>query len=249
MFLPLLEALVLKPKTMSIHTHHRTYIPFNILDSDLIKNDMIPVRDTELLGVPFDATEKGVDLARCGDMIIQRLNACARTIHACRSYIKSPKIRVSIARGKIFQCLGELHLIYAYDNKHKKIYNKISKKVNDLIRATGLRNTTPSSVLNKVLGSSLHDFVRQGILTNGLRFFRSNNMEFGRLCSIRQKFNDRTYMSCFVKEWNSLLVEEKKRICSYDNDYCKIKAYLKSRRRLNYDPKIHVDYKWKDYKG
>lgn len=130
------------------------------------------------------------------------MKARAPTIHASRSYIKDPAKRVKIAKSLIFESIGDLHLLYAYDShSNDKLYNKIKVLVNDLIRATGLDAQTPSWALDKCLGTSLDDFVRSCVVLNGLKIARNIPGFFDRTYSIRRRFSPGTYLEKFKDIW------------------------------------------------
>ena len=72
--------------------------------------------------------------------------------------------------------MGYLPLIYVY-GEHPRLttdqteidqknvsFKRVRTRVNDLIRATGLRNTTPQDILDKCLGTNLVQFARQGVI-------------------------------------------------------------------------------------
>merc|ERR1719220_3194698 len=48
-----------------------------------------------------------------------------------------------------------------------KHFNSIQVQVRRILRATGLENKTPGTILNKVMGTDLLAFAKQGILING----------------------------------------------------------------------------------
>ena len=225
-----------------------TYIPTNIDDEKLIQRGLKPVRDTEILGFPMKTLKSTVDISPAGDMIIKRLNSRAKTIHASRTYVQSYSRRVSVTRSQIFSCCSEVNLIYAYD-KTGKIFKKIQIKINDLLRATGLRNTTHRFDLNKVLGTSLTDFAKQGVIMNGLKQMRINKWSFQRPSSVRKIFPPNSYMHKFKEVWNSQAQKDREKIIALfeKNKFKSIGSFLKSRRKIKYDPSVHIKNAWIDY--
>lgn len=226
-----------------------TYIPFNIPTSEL---DAFGLKSTisgekcELLEFPFEPRFHGIDVTPCYDKIAKRLKARAPTIHASRSYVKDPAKRVKIAKSLIFECIGDLHLLYAYDShSNDKLYNKIKVLVNDLLRATGLDAQTPSSALDKCLGTSLDDFVNSCVVLNGLKIARNISGFFDRTFSIRRRFSPGTYMEKFKDIWLRMPYRKRKKMLSLPSLNSQ-KALLKLDRKLKYEPAIHVIYKWKD---
>ena len=129
--------------------------------------------------------------------------------------------------------------------------------VNKILRATGLRSTTPCSILDKVFGTNLKDFALQGILVNGLKDLEDTPEIFHRKDKIQreQDFEPTTYMYKFVKLWNDLSSQERREILKRDKktkeinfNFNRIKNVLKKKRSLEYDISIHTEYKWIDYK-
>ena len=228
-----------------------TYIPHNIDDSVLSNAGLKITRSgekCEVLGFPYEATKKGFDVKPAGDMIIKRLNFKASAIHASRAYFRNPEIRKKIATSLIYHCIGELHLVLAYDTKKSSQFERIRVKVNDLIRATGLRNTTPTSYLDKVFGTNLKEFAEHGIIINGLKAVRHDLDYFDRTYGIRSRPPKNTYMAKFVELWNNLPYGKRKSILECKN-MNQIKSLLKKERKLEYDPSIHEKFKWISYKN
>ena len=228
-----------------------TYIPHNIDDHELTNAGLKITRSgekCEVLGFPYEATKKGFDVKPASDMIIKRLNFKAPSIHSSRTYFSNPETRKRIATSLIYQCIGELHLVLAYDTKKDFHFNRIRVKVNDLIRATGLRNTTPSDFLDKVFGTNLKEFAEHGIILNGLKSVSNDPDFFDRTFGIRHRFPKNTYMSKFVKLWNDLPYGKRKIILECKN-MNQVKRLLKKERQLEYDPAIHTKYKWISYKN
>ena len=151
-----------------INDDKTTYIPFNIDDSFLKLAKLKIKRRTEILGFPFLAGPCGPDVSPAADMIIERLLEKSRIVHACRAYFNDPLTRVMIARQIIYHCIGEIHLVFAYDKTGAE-FNKIRVKVNSVLRATGLTNKTPTMILDKVLGTNLQKFAEHCIISTGLR--------------------------------------------------------------------------------
>ena len=227
-----------------------TYIPHNIDDSYLTNAGLTVTRSgekCEVLGFPYEAVKKGFDVKPASDMIIKRLNFKAASIHASRSYFPNPVTRKKIATSLIYHCIGELHLVLAYDFKNCQ-FERIRVKVNDLIRATGLRNTTPTAELDKVLGTNLKTFAEHGIIINGLKAVANDPNFFDRTFSIRHRFSDNTYMSKFKQLWIDLPYRKRKALLSCRN-INQVKNRLKKDRKLVYDPEIHNKFKWISYKN
>ena len=214
------------------------------IDKKYIKTDSI------LLGVPFVATPKGVDLAPAVDSIIKRLNYKAQSIHSCRSLTTKNEVKARVAKSLIFHCLGDLHLIRAYCPS--KLFDKVRVKVNQLLRATGLERKTPQTDLNKVLGTSLEDFADQGIIVNGLKILTKNmdtdviGQVFDRTAKLRNTQKSKTYLQAFRNKWNKLDIKDRKKILDFKN-FKQVKNYLKKMRKIPFDEKIYEKYKWKDY--
>ena len=228
------------------------YIPFNMDDSVLTDNGLDPLnieRSTCILGFPFEATMSGIDVTSATDMVLKRLRKKCITVHAARNYVSDKEVLVKIARTLIYHCIGEVHLIYAYD-KNGKNYNRIRVQVNNILRATGLRSTTPTNVLDKVLGTSLKDFAEQGIIVNGLKIAQNDSSLFdARLKEIRHFFPPNTYINKFKELWNDFRHSQRSKILKMDYNFDSIKNFLKSKRILEYDKSIHVDYKWVDFRS
>ena len=235
-----------------------TYIPHNVSDSSLTDAGLKVTRNgekCEVLGFPYEATHKGFDVTPAINMILKRLNARAPNVHASREYFESAKTRSDIARAMIYHSIGELHLVLAYDNSNKG-FNKIRVKVNDILRATGLRNTTPTSKLDQIFGTNLLKFAQYGILINGLKMVMNDPLFFDRGYSTRKRFTAGTYMAKFVELWIDLPLRLRKKLLSIDKDSREVrvnpiksvKSILKKDRQLKYDTKIHTEYKWISYK-
>ena len=228
-----------------------TYIPYNVDDSALSDAGLKVTRSgekCEVLGFPYEATAKGFDVKPAADMIIKRLNSRAPSIHASREYFSDPEIRTKIAKSLIYFCIGELHLVLGYDNKHNKQFERIRVKVNDLLRATGLRNTTPTAELDKVFGTNLRTFAEHGIIMNGLKAVAHDPTFFDRTYSTRKYFPENTYLAKFRELWVDLPYRTRKKIFNCKN-MDQVKNTLKNTRKLKYNTKIHTDYKWISYKN
>ena len=237
-----------------INDDKTTYIPFNV-DESFIKlaNPNRPKLkihcETEILGFPFLACPDGPDVGRAADMIINRLKEKSRTVHACRAYFSDPKVRVEIARQIIYYCIGELHLVYAYDKVGVDFYfNKIRVVVNSVLRATGLTNKTPTNILDKVFGTNLRQFAEHCIISTGLKLYRDIPDLFGRMADIRKRHQTPgTYFQKFILIWNDLEARHRRSLLKCKNNDA-VKAYLKKLRTLEYDRKIHENWRWFDYK-
>ena len=224
------------------------YAPFNMAPHKLtdagIKEDKVK-RDTCILGFPFNPTYKHVDVEPAAKMIIQRLNEKIRTTHAVRGYVQNPTLRVKLARSLIYQSIGELHMVRGYE-KSNRLFDKIQVKVNDVLRATGLRKNTPSNILHQVLGTSLADFADHCIIVNGLKMYWKDKKIFGRTGNIKKRFAYNSYSNCFVLTWNDLESKYRKKILKLPNIKA-VKRFLKKLRRKKYKEEIHTEYKWIDF--
>ena len=224
------------------------YAPFNLAPHKLaevgIREDKIK-RKTCILGFPFNPTYKHVDVEPAANMIIQRLNEKIRTTHAVRGYVSDCTLRVKLARSLIYQSIGELHMVRGYE-KSNRLFDKIQVKVNDVLRATGLRKNTPSNILHQVLGTSLADFADHCIIVNGLKMFWSDKNMFGRSGTIRKRFAYNSYSNCFVLTWNDLDKKHKKKILNLPNIKA-VKRFLRKLRKKKYKEEIHTEYKWIDF--
>ena len=145
------------------------HIPFYIKDSKL--DDLAFTRSSKLLGLPFTATSTGFKLDSAADMICTRLQFRCRKVHILRQFVTDIWTLLFVARSFIYQSIGELHLIYAYEPRNESTvqFNRVSVKCNDILRATGLSIKTPQTILDAVLGTNLEEFVRHQILLTGLK--------------------------------------------------------------------------------
>ena len=172
------------------------YIPFNIDNSVLVDNGLDPLnieRSTCILGFPFEAITSGIDITPATEMVLKRLRKKCITVHAARNYVSDKEILVKMARVLIYHCIGEIHLIYAYD-KSGKNFNRIRVQVNNILRATGLHSTTPTNILDRVLGTNLKKFAEQGVIVNGLKIAQDDPPIFdARLKEIRHFFPPHTH--------------------------------------------------------
>ena len=235
------------------------YIPFNIPDQKLLDNDIKNTqieRNTCILGFPFKATAGGLDVSPATEMVLKRLRHKLLSVHALRNYVTDVLVLVKMAKTLIFHCIGEVHLILGYDTTSETNFNKIRVLVNKILRATGLRSTTPCHILDRVFGTSLKDFALQGILVNGLKNLSDRPELFHRKDKIQQEreFEPNTYMHKFVKLWNDLSSKERREILKRDKktkeidfNFDRIKNLLKKKRTLEYATSIHTEYKWVDY--
>ena len=235
------------------------YIPFNIPDQKLLDNDIKNTqieRNSCILGLPFKATNSGLDISPATEMVLKRLRFKLLTVHSLRNYVTDISVLVRMARTLIFHCIGEVHLILGYDTPSETNFNKIRVMVNKILRATGLRSTTPCRILDKVFGTNLKDFALQGILVNGLKDLSDRPELFHRKDKIQQErqFEPNTYMHKFVKLWNDFSSSERREILKRDKktkeidfNFERIKNLLKKKRTLEYDTSIHTEFKWIDY--
>ena len=221
------------------------YAPFNVpkfaLTDRGIKPDKV-LHETSILGFPFLTKNTGIDVSPSCNMVIQRLNEKNRTSHAIRGYVSDIQTRVKLARSLVYQSIGELHMIVAYDSTIS-LFHKIKVKVNDILRATGLRKDTPQEVLDKVLGTNLKEFVEHSIIINGLKMHWKKPDFFDRSQGIRSRFAYDSYSGAFVELWNLLSRRDRKKILKLPNIKA-IKRFLRKKRRKKYNIKIHTDYKW-----
>ena len=226
------------------NTPREAFSDFPEIDRQYIKDSSI------LLGVPFIASPKGVDLSPAVDSIIRRLNFKATSIHSCRSLTSKNEVKARVAKSLIFHCLGDLHLVRAYCNH--AMFDKIRVKINQLLRATGLERKTPQRELNKVLGTSLEDFADQGIIVNGLKILTKNmnpsviDEVFDRTAKLRTTQISKSYLQAFRHKWNKIEIKDRKRILNFKN-FKQVKSFLKNKRKLPFDEKVYEKYKWKDY--
>ena len=115
-----------------------------------------------------------------------------------------------------------------------------------MLRATGLKNTTSSYNLDKVLGTNLRTFAEHSIILTGLKIHRDKPDFFDRSDKIRKRFATGSYSNSFIRIWNKLPDKMRKEILSMPK-LESVKSYLKNERKLEYSPQIHIDNKWIDY--
>ena len=229
-----------------------TYIPFNIQDQTLLDNGILPInikRDSCVLGFSFDAKSKGVDISPAAQSIITKLRKKRMVVHAARNYVTDIDILVKTARTLIYHCIGDLHLVVGYDGDSLNNFNKIRVEVNNILRATGLRFDTPSTVLDQVFGTNLLKFAHQGIIVNGLKMLHDDPSNFGRqnvIVNLR-RFTPNTYMHKFANMWNfDFSGQDRRDIMKFKFNFSSIKNFLKKKRKLKRPSSTHVDYKWVD---
>lgn len=126
------------------------YIPFSANEHDLSWNGLWmgpDSRQAKILGFNFKTTKnnKIITLPET-DNIISKLNSNLRKVHATRSYFSNSLTRVKIARKYVYDCIPTLHLILGYSSNEKNEFQKTQVAVNNILRATGLRNTTPQLI-------------------------------------------------------------------------------------------------------
>ena len=221
------------------------YINFNIEKDLLLDKKPIEKEDLKILGFCFcfEPTQKGISVESAVNVIIKRLNSSSRVVHSSRLYTKCINIRVKIARAMIFRSIGELFLIKAYA-KSPKWFEKIKVKVNDLLRGTGLRRDTPQWLLDRTLGTTLSDFADQGIIISGLKLYRDPaDSFFDRTKKTRAQFPIGSFGAYFAKTWNNLPKKTRINILSEKSIY-KIKKILKTERKLDFNARQHLKYKW-----
>lgn len=224
-----------------------TYINFNLDDQLLIDNDMEPIHSSSLLGFPFSTTKTGVSVEPAVDMILKRLNYRSKAVFAAKNYLVNNADVVKILRKCVYYCIGELHLVVAYDTK-SKFYPKIKAKVYNMIRSIGFDRKTPTSVLDQVFGCDLDQFARDCIIINGLKTIGAETAIFGRQEMIKyDTFTKNSYMSYFRQLWLDLSVRERKKLRSFGENFDNAKEYLKKLRKLEYCPSYFEKYKWVKY--
>lgn len=152
----------------------------------------------------------------------------------------------------IFYYLGYLPLVYVYGEKRSGSndqFKRIQVKINDMIRATGLTNTTPQNVLDKCLGTNLEKFAEQGVICDGLKMLKFHKINpFDRTNKIRldQPFSTPgTYLYKFRELWNNLDTDLRNEYKDLKPNQVKVR--LKERRKLKYEPEIFEQYKWFNY--
>lgn len=123
--------------------------------------------------------------------------------------------------------------------------------MNNLIRATGLRRTTPKHILNQVLGTDLTDFVKQSIIINGMKSMHTFGIVFhstkAKGWHVKGTVFKGTYMECFKKTFNKMEAQDREKIVSMNYDFKRIKYFLKTKRKKKYVKTIHTDFKWVDF--
>ena len=233
----------------AINDGKTTNIPFNISDEDLEKNKFKFVRESFVLGMDFLATKKGPDLTPATDAIIRQLNSKISSIHASRAYM-SFEDRVLMARAAIYPCLGGIHLILGYDHSvTKPNFERIRVKVNELLRATGLRRTTPCEVLDQVLGTNLKKFTLQCLIMDGIKTIDMTLEEYldERTDLIRHRYAHNTFMTSFVEYFN-LLDKETRQFLKSRKNYEQMKNHLKTKRKLDIKfDEVFQKYHWIDF--
>ena len=232
----------------AINAGKTRYIPFNLEDKYLweqgIKEDKIR-RECDLLGFPFTAHSSGLSIEPAAKMIVQRLQLKSRSVHATRNYTNDISVRVQTCRQLIYSCLGELHLVYAFDTEAKTSFKMVQTAVNKVIRATGLSNMTPQVAMDAVLGTTLEDFAKQGIITTGLKHLKlQNTLQTVRNNKFRLDVGPKTYKNQFQKIFNALDENHRIRILNNLHNFDSIKNLLKFLRTIEYDPSIHIEHKW-----
>lgn len=184
------------------------HIPFSASEHELAWNGiwMGPEsRHAKILGFKFITTKhKKIDTSPETHHIIQKLNSKLPKIHAVRNYFRNVSTRVKIARKFIYDSIGTLHIVLGYSSNEKNELKKIQVATNNILRATGLCNTTPQLELDRVFGTNLRNFALQGLITNGIKNIHTYNLTFDRTNSIRQRRTHHIYMNKFITEWNIL---------------------------------------------
>ena len=224
------------------------HIPFNIKDSKL--TELAITRSSKLLGLPFKATTTGFKLDAATDMICKRLQFRCRKMHILRQYVSDIWTLLFVARSFVYQSIGELHLIYAYEPRNDSTtqFNRVLVKSNDVLRASGLNIKTPQTILDAVLGCNLETFVRDQIILTGLKILGDNFHEkLDRSLKFRFLAAPTGYVQKFTLIWNDLPHKMRSEILKLATN-SKIKIYLKNKRKISYVPSIHRTYKWTKYK-
>ena len=232
-----------------------TFIPVNMdkqdfLDAGIDEEQILS--KSGILGFNFEFKNGKLDVFQASKDIISSLNQHLRAIHSTRTYLPNqPVERLKIARTCIYYHLLFLPLIYAYGETPlgvNRAFDQVLVKINDLIRATGLVRTTPREILNQCLGTSVVDFVKQQIICDGLKQLQFSNCNpFGRLNKIRSSGRfcvHGTFMNKFRTIWNDLDTDSRNSFL--EMDITAVKAELKRRRTLAFNPTIYDQYKWID---
>ena len=238
----------------AINAGKTTYIPFNIKEDYLLERGITKItRNCDLLGFPFQANMNDISIEPAAQMIKKRLKFKSRSIHALRNHTSDIQVRIKACRKIVYSCIGELHLVYAYDTPCKKHFKSIKVVVNELLRATGLRRETPQWALDQVLGTTLEDFAIQGVVMNGIKRLDSDlptHMPRQNSDSLRPNFHirlnqaNKCYVSNFERIWNEYCQDEQIEILAKIENLNSVKSHIKKNRILEYDPSIHNDYKW-----
>lgn len=241
-----------------------TFIPLNIDKQKLLNkgiDEKCILTDTNILGFEFTIVNSQFNVHKAADSIINSLSQHIKMIHASRSYFNDHEKRLKIARTVCYSYMGYLPLIYVY-GEHPRLttdqteidqknvsFKRVRTRVNDLIRATGLRNTTPQEVLDKCLGTNLVQFARQGVICDGLKLIEIMKINpFVRLNKINSTGFFAVPGSFFRKFrliWNNLTQEIRDKLLSLKHK--QRKELLKNERKLIYNSQIYDDYKWQDY--
>ena len=236
------------------NTLKTTYIPVNfpkqlVIDAG-IDEDYV-VQESDILGFEFLVKNSGFCVEPAAKKIISRLNSDLSTVHSCRNYINDHFSRVKLARKLIYHSMGRISLIYAYGFKisRNEVFEKVKVTVNTLIRATGLRYTTPQRILDQCLGTTLEHFALRATIINGFKQIKLQGLGdiFGRNGKIRTTTGSlavkNTFMNFFATKWNSFDKDDRLEMLKF-TETDQIKNYLKSKYALKYDSSIFDNYYW-----
>ena len=237
------------------NTLKTTYIPINLPKQLIIDNDIdaeYVLTETGILGFNFEIKNSKICTDPAAKDIVCSINQHLGTVHSTRTYVSDHLDRLKIARKLIYYHLGFISLVYAYGVKtsNNPGFQTIQVAVNDIIRATGLRRTTPQHILDKCFGTSLTDFARDSVIIDGVKEIKKRKWEnvYDRLFKIRTSRLELTvkgtFMKFFAEEWNKFDLESRTLMAKFD--IIQLKAYLKKNRRLQYDESIYQEYFWID---
>ena len=233
-----------------------TYIPVNfpkkhLIDAGIDKKYVLT--KTGILGFNFSCENKKISVVPAGNDIVCSIHAQIGTVFASQDYVADHLDRCKIARRIAYACLGKLSLVYAYGFKQTRneAFEKVQVAINNLFRATGLRQNTPVQVLDKCFGTSLTDFATHRVLLDGFKLIDHYNLDrteiFGRFNKIRlanNVFSEKdTFMAFFAMKFNNLDQDLRTKLINF-NGILPMKNHLKSLRKLEYDHTIHENYYW-----
>ena len=239
-----------------------TFIPFNV-STDLLLTAKIEEKyiktNTDILGVGFTAKKNGVCIKPAADDFISGIQQKIHLVHTSRAYVDAHERRVKIARTIVYNQIGNLPLIYVYgesdtnqqDSKSglNKQFERCLVKINDVFRATGLRQDTPKHILDKCMGCNIEQFCKDSVIIDGLKALEFENLDpFGRQSKIKPNgaFYGAirgTFKNKFMRLWN--LLEQSDRESFRTMRIEQVKAVFKKRRKLTYESSIYDTYEWR----